>query len=515
MPKAVSAAPLPVCALVRYSGEIATKSRRTRARFQRRLERNLRAGLAARGAVESEIRLERGWSRLRVSGPDRAFLEVIAHTFGVSSYSVLEGECAADLEEIVATGKRLFAERVRARRFAVRARRSGRHEFGSGDIMVRLGAALNPGATVDLDDPEVVVRVEVRDARASFFSDRLRGPGGLPLGVQGRAVALLSGGFDSAVAAWMVLRRGVELDYVLCNLGGGAYERWVVEVAKVVADRWSHGSRPRLHVLDFTGVVDAMRAACRPSYLQVVLKRLMYGAASRIARETRADALVTGESIGQVSSQTLRNLRAIDDASSLPVLRPLAGHDKEEIIALARRVGTHDLSAKIREYCQVAPERPVTAARPEEVRAQTDAVDPSALEAALAGRRILDLRRMDPRDRAVGSLTVTEIPGGAQVVDTRDPAAFAQWHWPAAVHRDLDELARDFHTLDRERTYVLYCAEGIRTAHLAERMQAKGFEAYGFRGGVRALRRYAARLTGSDENAASGDDAGGEPGGSL
>lgn len=476
-------------ALVRLSGELSTKSRRTRGRFQKRLRRNLEDAFTAAGV---EARIDAGWSRFFVEVPDPASLAPLGRTFGVSSGSVLAGSCPAELDAIVETGRRLFAERVRGRTYAVRARRSGTHPFSSGDIHRDLGAAVNEGATVDLGNPQITVHVEVRDDRAFFYDDRFEGPGGLPLGVQGRALALISGGFDSAVAAWMTLRRGVVLDYLFCNLGGSAYERMVVEVTKELADSWSYGTHPRLHVLDFGPVVDAMRAACKPAYLQVVLKRLMYRAASLVGDEIGAEALVTGESIGQVSSQTLTNLRAIEGAATLPVLRPLVGFHKEEIVARAREIGTFELSARVREYCAVAPGKPVTASSPEAAREQEEAVGALEVERAVAGRHVLDLRDLSPREMVGAGLYVTEIPEDADVIDTRPPEAFEAWHWPGAARRDLDALEASFGELDKTRTYVLVCAEGIRTAYVAEHMQREGFEAYSFLGGAPRLRRLSA-----------------------
>lgn len=478
-----------VRALVRLSGELSTKSRRTRGRFQKRLRRNLEDAFASEGI---DARIDAGWSRFFVEVPDAGSLGPLARTFGLSSGSVLAGSAPASLDEIVETGRRLFAARVRGRTYAVRARRSGTHPFSSADIHRELGAALNEGATVDLGNPQVTVHVEVRDDRAFFYDDRFDGPGGLPLGVQGRALALISGGFDSAVAAWMALRRGVTLDYLFCNLGGSAYERMVVEVTRVLSDSWSYGTRPRLHVLDFVPVVEAMRDAAKPAYLQVVLKRLMYRAASLVGGEIGSEALVTGESIGQVSSQTLTNLRAIDGAAALPVLRPLLGFHKEEIIARAREIGTYELSARVREYCSVAPGRPVTAASPEAAREQEEAVGTREVERAVADRRVLDLRELSPGEMVGAGLYVTEIPDDAAVIDTRPAEAFEAWHWPGSSRRELDSLEATFGELDKSRTYVLVCAEGIRTAYVAEHMQREGFEAYSFLGGAPGLRRLSA-----------------------
>lgn len=473
-------------ALVRFSGELSTKARRTRSRFQNRLATNLRDAFESEGI---DAVLEPGWSRFHIEGPNPAFLDPLLRTFGVSSCSLLAGECEADLDAIVATGTALFAESVRGRSYAVRARRSGSHGFSSSDIQQRLGAALNPGATVDLGSPDITVFVEVRDDRVFFHDDRVRGPSGLPLGVQGHALALISGGFDSAVAAWMALRRGIRLDYVFCNLGGSAYERMVVEVTKVLADRWSYGTRPRLHVLEFGPVVEAMRARAKPAYLQVVLKRMMYRAAAEIGERIGAEAIVTGESVGQVSSQTLRNLRAIENASSLPVLRPLLGFHKEEILDRAREIGTYDLSARVREYCDLVPQRPVTASSPEAAEAQESAVGLEELGEAVAGATVHDVRALRPESMVGASLYVAEVPDDAVILDTRTRDAFEAWHWPGATRRDLPQLERDFGELDRDTTYVLCCAEGVRTAYLAEVMQRAGYEAYSFLGGAPRMRR--------------------------
>jgi thiamine biosynthesis protein ThiI len=474
--------------LIRPTGELSIKSTQTRRKFQRGLIAAIKDALSSTGG---EFRVLNEWGRIFVESSNRAALDVVPRVFGISSISEIEGVTKPDLESIVATGAELYADRVRGGTFAVRARRAGRHSFSSKDVNYDLGAALNPYAEVNLDEPDVTVGVEIREDRAYFFSQQIPGAGGLPLGVEGRAVALLSGGYDSAVAAWMLLKRGVELDYVFCNLAGSAYERAVLSVAKLLADEWSYGTRPRIHVIEFEEPVHLLKESVSESFWQVILKRLMYRAGERVAREMKAHAIVTGEAVGQVSSQTLANLRAINESIALPVLRPLVGFDKTEIIERSRQIGTYALSEKVREYCALTEEYPVTGTTPAEAEREESKLDLSMLNEPVAERRVLDLRDLDPTDLVTPYLYTSEIPDGAVVIDARARSQYDPWHYPDAVHHDFWELYGGFKKLDRERKYVLYCDLGLRTAQLAEKMQRAGYEAYSFKGGVRALRALA------------------------
>jgi tRNA uracil 4-sulfurtransferase len=475
--------------LVRLGAELTIKSRRTRSTFLRRLTRNVHDALNSLGI---EHRVEQIWGRMFVRARSQLALPALARVFGISSLSHIEREVSAEQDALVTTAAEHFRDAVAGRRFAVRARRTGRHPYSSKDIEVKLGAALVPyAAGVDLTQPEFTAYVEIRDDVAYLFSERTSGTGGLPLGVEGQAVALLSGGYDSAVAAWLMLKRGVALDYVFCNLGGDAYERAVVQVAKVLSDDWSYGTRPQLHAIDFGDVLRDLREKARQSYWQVVLKRLMYRAAAQVAAECNAEAIVTGEAIGQVSSQTLTNLRSIEEISPLPVLRPLLGADKEEIIERARVIGTAALSEQVREYCAIAPGYPVTAASIARVDEEENKLDLSLLDRAVAERKKLDLRALSSTDLAAPYLFVDDIPARAVVIDCRPASQFRAWHLKGARHMEEWELLRDFPRMAKDFTYVLYCAHGIQTAYLAERMQRNGYEAYSFRGGLRGVMKYA------------------------
>jgi thiamine biosynthesis protein ThiI len=217
----------------------------------------------------------------------------------------------------------------------------------------------------------------------------------------------------------------------------------------------------------------------------------MYRVASRIGAQLKADAIVTGEAVGQVSSQTLPNLRAIEPAADLPMFRPLLGFDKEEIIARAQLIGTAALSEQVKEYCAIAPGHPVVAATIERVDAEEAKLDLSVLDRALATRKVLDLLSLSPSDMVAPYLFTTDVPDNAVVLDCRPAGQFKTWHLPGARQEDELALLAGFRRLDKSRTYILYCAHGIQTAYIAEKMQRAGYEAYSFKGGLRGVMEYA------------------------
>jgi len=227
-----------------------------------------------------------------------------------------------------------------------------------------------------------------------------------------------------------------------------------------------------------------------------VLKRLMYRAAERVALETKAQAIVTGDALGQVSSQTLANLAAIDACVRISVLRPLIGSDKTEIMAEARRIGTAPLSQRVKEYCALVPGHTVTATSASRVDHTERNLPLDALWAATAARRELDLWATVDETRNAYLLT-HDIPQDAVVIDCQPDHLYSAWHLPGAERHDPSELVVNPRHLNRDRTYVLYCSEGTQAAYLAELLQRAGYDAYAFDGGASALRRHVEALSSS------------------
>lgn len=486
--------PLPDHLLIlRLSGDFYTKARRTRVRFFKRLVSNLEAALKLHGIP---YRLEPTWSRLYLETPEpnaAEAAEVAARVFGVQSVSAVERRPWERLEDVVATGVEIFGGAVQGKSFAVRASRRGeRDRIGFDSIRVEsaLGRALlEAGAgRVNLSEPQVTAHVELEPGTAHFFFDKVRGHGGLPIGVEGRAVALVSGGFDSAVASWLMLKRGVQLDYVFCNLGGAAHRLGVLKVMKRIAGHWSYGTSPRLHEVDLSTLVPELRARVRPTNWQIVLKRLILRAGAAVAHRGGRLGVVTGDAIGQVSSQTLQNLAVISQASpAVPVLRPLLGFNKEEIMDLARRIGIYELSAAAAEYCDLMPVKPATRATLPDVLRDEAALGVDQIEALVDARNVLDLRRVDLESFDPRLPEVDQVPAGATVIDLRSGPAFRSWHWPGALRLDLPQALAAYRSFTRDRSYVLVCEVGLKSAHLAEKMREAGFEAFQIKGGIKGL----------------------------
>ncbi len=490
--------------LLRFSGDLTTKADATRRRMTSRLVENLRASLKTSGRAGRvlrernrlfvELELLTG-KRDAVLPDDDAMAERFARVFGVQSVSITHAVPWSGLEDVVREGEAFGAEHVRDRRFAVRARRVGdRNEvpIRSGDVERDLGTALLPGAArVDLSDPETTIFVEVDADQAYYFIANEAGAGGLPLGTEGRAVSLLSGGFDSPVASWRLLRRGVALDYVFCNLGGRQHELETLQIAKCLADRWQQGTRPRFHAIDFDPVSREIQDKVTTRFWQIILKRLMLRAAEAVAARWEAGAIVTGEAIGQVSSQTLQNLSVISEGAKLPILRPLIGSNKNEIIAESKLVGTHDLSAKVGEYCAIVPSKPATHARLDDILEEEAKLDPAVLDEALESRTHYQLNDLDLSAWDAEDLAAREIGPRDTVIDLRPKAAYATWHYPDALFLDFPNALRAYASFDPDQHYVLYCEFGLKSAHLADLMRREGLQARHVSGGLRQVRRIA------------------------
>lgn len=226
--------------------------------------------------------------------------------------------------------------------------------LGSPEISARIGHELlkrHPHLRVDVHHPDVEVWVEVRDRAAYLHAGQQPGAGGIPVGTGGRAALLLSGGIDSPVAGYMMAKRGVQIMAVHFASPPYTSERALLKVKELCRRMTAYTGRVKLAVVGFTEIQQEIGLHCPEDYFTLIMRRFMMEIASRIAAENECGALITGESLGQVASQTMKALACTDDASALPVLRPVIGMDKEEIVAIARRIDTFETSILPYEDC--------------------------------------------------------------------------------------------------------------------------------------------------------------------
>lgn len=478
--------------VARLAGDVCTKGSQTRRTFQRRLKSNLKDAL---NRARADYSMQLTEARIDIAGDDPALVEYASRVFGLASITRGRQYDWQTLDDVVRLGVQEFGDAVVGKKFAVRTRRSGNTRdvpFRSPDVDRALGAALlDRSAGVNLDNPEFTARVDVRSDSVVFYEAEVPAPGGLPMGVEGRALALISGGFDSSVAAFEMMSRGIDLDFVFFNLGGPPHEQAVIDVLRTLTDRWCYGARPELHVVDFRPIVGELKTKVRGRYWQVLLKRLMLRAADRIASEGDYLALVTGDALGQVSSQTLHNLHAVSAPIQSLILRPLVGYDKDDIIKVSRIVGTHDLSAQTAEYCALDAGRPATRCSVFDLdRAESD-MELGILDELIDARRIERCDKLeDPVQIEVRVMSIAE---DAVVLDLRDEVPDDHWQYDGAVHFPYERALQSVQMLPKAPNYVLFCDVGLKSAFLAEQMCVMGFRASSFAGGLPALKRWCAR----------------------
>ena len=290
--------------------------------------------------------------------------------------------CPKDKDAMVSCAKSYLGDQLaKAKTFKVETKRSDKHfSMNSMEISQYVGGALHdayPHLKVDVHNPELCVHVEVREKAAYVHGPSEPGAGGLPIGMGGKAVSLLSGGIDSPVASWMIAKRGGQLELVHFFSPPYTSQQAKEKVIALARELTPWCGRMTLSIIPFTEIQEEIRRACPEDHFTLIMRRFMMRLAERVARRTGCKALVTGECLGQVASQTMDALTVSDDACAMPVLRPVIGMDKEEIVRLSRKIGTFDTSILPYEDCCTVftPRHPRTHPVLEEVVQYESALD--------------------------------------------------------------------------------------------------------------------------------------------
>jgi thiamine biosynthesis protein ThiI len=366
--------------LIRYH-EIALK-KGNRRYFTELLKKNLLSAVKDLGVKELRSLPARLLLTFKDAVEPETVIQRLRAVFGVANFSLVE-RTDRDIDALRARilkalgGAHFDSFRIETQR--------GDKSFPliSPEINRQLGAAVKEksGARVDLTHPELTVSVEILPRDAFFGFSKIPGPGGLPVGASGRLVSLISGGIDSPVAAYRMMQRGCRLIFVHFHSAPYLDKTSQEKVRQLVTHLTRHQFASRLYLVPFGEIQRQIVATVNRSLRVILYRRMMIRIAEGIARREKAKALVTGESLGQVASQTLENLSVVEAAATVPILRPLVGMDKQEIIDQARRIGTFEISSiSDQDCCQLfVPKHPATKATVREVEAEEAELDIAAL----------------------------------------------------------------------------------------------------------------------------------------
>ena len=355
--------------IARY-GEIGLKSPKVRSRFERKLVKNIKATF--------ECEVDRNQGRIYIHPKDfDDGIEKLNRVFGVVSYSPATSTNAdyANIDETLTEYTRdLVDEGIldENTKFAIKCRRVGTHDFTSQEMAAHCGGVVRNVvlAPVDLTNPDLTIFVEIRDNDAYIYHEKIKGPGGLPLGTQGKVVVLLSSGIDSPVAAYLMMKRGCEVVALHCNNDPFSGPK-VTELFNQLVDQlniYAKGVPIKKRVIDYGEYLQAAKDNAPEKMTCVLCKSGMYRIAEKLAQKLGADAIVDGSSVGQVASQTLSNILATRYGVEMPILSPLIGLDKEEITKIAKDIGTFEISKIDDGGCSAVPKYPETRADLERVK---------------------------------------------------------------------------------------------------------------------------------------------------
>lgn len=476
--------------IVKLFPEITIKSAPVRKRFIKQLRKNIRSVLKR---VDENVEVSGTWDfiELATSSDDSVLVaevsDLLSHIPGIAYWQQVQEYPLTTMDDILDKALAAHGDELAGKTFRVTCQRTGKHDFLSVDVERYVGGGLNTrteAAGVKLKNPDVTVKVEIKHERYFLVTKRGDGLGGYPIGSMEPVISLISGGFDSTVSSFLTMKRGIRTHFCFFNLGGHAHELAVKEVAYYLWSRFGSSHNVYFVTIPFEGVVEEILTKVDNSQMGVILKRMMLRASTQLAKEMHVEALVTGEAVAQVSSQTLTNLAVIDSVTDHLVLRPLVTMDKQDIIDISVRIGTEEFVKNIPEYCAVISKNPTTKAKPEKIKAEEERFDFSVLDEAVANHRKVSITDIVADDLTREEVEVVQVTEQSDIIiDIRHPdeEEIKPFSMPdrEVLTIPFYQLRTRFTELDKEKHYLLYCEKGVMSQLHAMHLRDEGHENVG------------------------------------
>jgi len=441
------------------------------------------------GRFSEEIHVRKFSDKIEVVTPIAYVTEVrqlLLDTPGIEQVlEALQFDKMNTLDEIKVKVGEVSHHEIEGKTFVVRAKRSGTHDFRSTQLEQTVGGymlATYPSNGVDLHNPEVTIRIELLNNQLNIITNKYKGLSGFPLGTQGDILSLMSGGFDSTVASYLTMKRGIKTHFIFFNLGGAAHEIGVKQVALYLWSKFGSSHKVKFISVPFDDVLTEIFASTHETYMGVTLKRLMLLASEKVANEMEIDALLTGESVAQVSSQTLRNLALIDQVSSKLILRPLATMNKPEIIDIANTIGTRRFAESMPEYCGVISKNPITHGSYKRMEREAKRFDYTVLDKAVEEAQHINVDEiLDDVTNNTAIEVVNELSDDFVVIDIRAEDDCIKTSCES-IKIPFHRLKSEFKKLPKDKEYLLYCEKGIMSQlhaqYLRDAEDAKNVRVY-------------------------------------
>ena len=419
--------------------------------------------------ISKDIKVRKFFDKVEVVCPIEVVAEVrmrLLDTPGIQQIlEAVQFDNMNTLDDIKVVVNETMAHEIQGKTFVVRCKRMGTQEFKSTQVEQTVGGymlAMNDTKGVALKGAEYTINLELEFAQLNVITHKHMGMGGFPIGSQGSILSLMSGGFDSTVASYLTMKRGIKTHFIFFNLGGIAHEIGVKQVAYYLWSKFGSSHRVQFISIPFDDVVTEIFKSVSEPYMGVMLKRLMLMASEKVADTMSIDALVTGESVAQVSSQTLRNLALIDQATNKLVLRPLSMMSKPDIIDIANKIGTTRFAESMPEYCGVISKNPVTHGNYERTASEARRFDYTILDEAVKNSAFINVDEMDQNISEIGQMEVISdlSSGDYTVIDIRQSDDCIETS-VETLKIPFYKLKSEFKKLPQDKEYLFYCDKGI------------------------------------------------------
>lgn len=469
--------------VVKPHPEITVKSRSARQRFTKLLEQNIRSICKQVGL---SIQVNAKWDAVDIVLGERSysseneFIELITRIPGVYQCVKLHQLPIGNLEQVCTAISDSVATLPKDESFCVKVKVANDAPLKARDVAKLAGSKLLqkfPHARVDLKHPTHKIEVHLTANELRLVEAQYPGLGGMPLPSQGKVLCLVSGGYDSIVAAYQLIRRGAKVHFCYFNLGQHDPQQRVRKICLTLWQRFSASHKVKFIEVDFSDIVHQILDNVDDAYMGVVLKRSMIRAASLFADTMQIQTLVTGECLGQVASQTLANLQVIDRATDKLILRPLISLDKEDIISQARMIDLAQACQSVPEYCAVISNKPTLEADLQHVLLEENKLSPSLFDSLVKNNDVEDIRKAVSKPDVTTKGHIGELFD--VLIDMRHPTEIEQsghvtWFEPVTTI-PFFKLIQGFPELDQSKRYGLYCQQGMMSRFQCHLLNQQGF----------------------------------------